>query len=105
MTRKKEDEDDDYKSYTMDGTLEQRVKVWSKYAEFRHVATSPCQKCGKGMYQFTPEDEHGFCTFCYKQNHPEPKHKRGWHGLGSNAHKKQKGKNVIEGSKEEKEEG
>jgi hypothetical protein len=101
MTKKRDDDDI---ITPIEATLEKRVRDWVRYAEFRHVSTNPCPKCGKGMYQFTPEDEHGFCIFCYKQTYPESKHKRGWHGLGANAHKKQKGKNVIEGSKEEKEE-
>jgi hypothetical protein len=98
---KKHDAEDDYKAYTMEGSLEKRVRDWARYADFRHVATSPCPKCGKGMYQFQPEDETGFCVNCYKSSNPEAKHKKGWHGLGANAHKKQKGKNLIEGSKEE----
>jgi hypothetical protein len=97
MTRKKDDfENDDYKVYTMDGNLEQRVKAWVKYADFRHVTTSPCSKCGKGMYAFTPEDTDGFCTNCFNQRWITPKHKRGHAGLGANANKKQKSKNVEE---------
>lgn len=98
MTRKHQ-EDDDYKTFTMDGTLEQRVKAWVKFAEFRHIGIV-CTKCGKSTYAFTPEDA-GFCVACYKSSNPEAKHKRGWSGIGANAHKKQKGKNVIEGNKEE----
>ncbi len=101
LTRKHEEEDDDYKVYTMDATLEQRVKAWSKYADFRHVSGTICSKCGKSTYAFTPEDVEGFCTNCFNQRWITPKHKKGWHGLGANAHKKQKGKNLVEGSKEE----
>jgi hypothetical protein len=97
MTRKKDDfEKDDYKAYTMDGTLEQRVKTWVKYAEFRHVSGTVCSKCGKSTYAFTPEDVEGFCTNCFSQRWITPKHNKGWEGIGVNAHKKQKSKNVEE---------
>ena len=90
MPRKRQ-EDDDYKTFTMDGTLEQRVKAWSKYADFRHLIGTPCSKCGKAKYYFTPEDTEGFCTNCFSQRWIVPKHKRGWSGVGRNAHKKAKG--------------
>lgn len=96
MTRKRELEDD-YKAFKLDGTLEQRVKAWSKFADFRHLSGSPCSVCGKAKYYFTPEDTEGFCTECFNKRWIPAKHKRGWSGVGANAHKKQKGKNVNEG--------
>lgn len=71
MTRKHDVEDDDYKTYTMEGTLEQRVKAWSKYASFNHVGPV-CSNCSKATYAFTPEDTDGFCVNCFNRRWPHP---------------------------------
>ena len=72
MTRKKDDfENDDYQAFKLEGTLEQRVRAWSKYASFNHVGPV-CTKCGKASYAFTIEDVDGFCVNCFNKRWPHP---------------------------------
>jgi len=99
MTKKHQD-DDEFRTFTVDDNLERRVKDWVKFAEFRHIGPV-CHTCGKATYAFFPEDTTGFCLPCHKSKNPEAKHKRGWYGLGANAKNKQKGKNVAEGGDKE----
>ena len=71
MTRKHDFEDDDYKTFRLEGTLEQRVKAWTKYAAFNHVGPI-CSDCGKAKYAFDHDDVEGFCVKCFNKRWPHP---------------------------------